>query len=236
MTKQSILAGELLALKVNIGMSADSMTNPNFGNLVYDNPEKADSFVTRRLIIQGKTLSQVSAYVDTMLTYYKRYYAGTTPSEEYNKLASALTEINAAFRSPFDTVSWNPFVLKDSIRLDQVDFLRRGTGKEETEAQISFQQTEPEQLFLLQNYPNPFNPLTVIRYSLIVNSNVTLKVYNLLGQGVATLLNHEETDEGEHEIMFDASSLSSGMYFYRLTVERNGTSLFSETKKLILLK
>ena len=51
-------------------------------------------------------------------------------------------------------------------RLDQVDFLRRGTGKEETEAQISFQQTEPEQLFLLQNYPNPFNPTTMLRFEI----------------------------------------------------------------------
>ena len=123
----------------------------------------------------------------------------------------------------------------DSFGAGQTDVYLIKTNASGT-VSVSESSTVPLSYSLSQNYPNPFNPLTVIRYSLNVNSNVTLKVYNLLGQGVATLLNHEETDEGEHEIMFDASSLSSGMYFYRLTVERNGTSLFSETKKLILLK
>jgi hypothetical protein len=69
---------------------------------------------------------------------------------------------------------------------------------------------------LVQNYPNPFNLATAIGFSLLDVGNVTLKVYNTLGQEVATLLNNETMEEGEHEITFDANGLSNGIYFYRL--------------------
>ena len=85
---------------------------------------------------------------------------------------------------------------------------------------------------LEQNYPNPFNPTTVIGFSLLAVGNVTLKVYDVLGKEVATLLNNEAMQSGEHEIQFDASGLPSGIYFYRLNVDGK----FLETKKLLLLK
>ena len=81
-----------------------------------------------------------------------------------------------------------------------------------------------------QNYPNPFNPSTVIRYQLPVNSNVTLKVYDVLGNEIATLVN-EFKPAGSYNVNFDASTQSSGVYFYRLT-----TSNFSEMRKMLLLK
>ncbi|MBM4167218.1 MAG: T9SS type A sorting domain-containing protein, partial [Ignavibacteria bacterium] len=59
----------------------------------------------------------------------------------------------------------------------------------------------------------------------------TLKIYNVLGQEVATLLNNEQLEEGEHEVQFDASGLTSGVYFYKLT-----TPTFSQTRKLLLMK
>lgn len=83
---------------------------------------------------------------------------------------------------------------------------------------------------LYQNYPNPFNPSTTINYQLPSTGYVTLKVYNLLGREIAALIN-EEKSEGICEVTFDASKLSSGVYFYR--IEFNG---FSEKKKMILLK
>lgn len=88
----------------------------------------------------------------------------------------------------------------------------------------------PDKFELYQNYPNPFNPSTVISYSLPVNSWVTLKVYNLLGQEVATLVN-EKKEAGRYDVEFNGSKLTSGVYFYRLQTET-----FTETKKLLLLK
>jgi len=83
---------------------------------------------------------------------------------------------------------------------------------------------------LFQNYPNPFNPNTVISYQLPVMSNVTLKVYDLLGKEVANLVNDRQ-DAGNHSVKFNASMLSSGVYFYKLQAEN-----YSAMKKLLLLK
>ena len=89
----------------------------------------------------------------------------------------------------------------------------------------------PSSFGLEQNYPNPFNPETVIRYSLPVTSDVTLKVYNVLGQEVAILRMNEEMKPGKYEVNFNAASLSSGVYFYRLQA-----GSFVETKKLVLMR
>jgi hypothetical protein len=83
---------------------------------------------------------------------------------------------------------------------------------------------------LHQNYPNPFNPETVISYQLSVNSEVRLEVFDLLGRKVATLVDGRKL-AGEHQISFDASALSSGVYFYKLQTES-----FSSVKKMMLIK
>ena len=88
----------------------------------------------------------------------------------------------------------------------------------------------PKSFSLNQNYPNPFNPSTFISYQLPTNSHVTLKVYDILGREVASLVNDDKT-AGTYKVSFDASRLSSGVYFYRLDA---GT--YSQTKKLVLLK
>ncbi|MDD8016917.1 MAG: T9SS type A sorting domain-containing protein [Bacteroidota bacterium] len=88
----------------------------------------------------------------------------------------------------------------------------------------------PESFALSQNYPNPFNPTTVISYQLPVNSFVTLKVYDLLGRGVATLVN-EKKSAGNYSVQWNAKVLSSGIYFYRMQTES-----FSDVKKMILMK
>jgi hypothetical protein len=94
----------------------------------------------------------------------------------------------------------------------------------------------PKEYNLENAYPNPFNPLTTIHYTLSTPALISLKVYNVLGQEVAELIHSREMDEGMHEVQFDASGLTSGVYFYRLNVSQDGISRFSETKKLLLMK
>jgi hypothetical protein len=88
----------------------------------------------------------------------------------------------------------------------------------------------PTTYSLSQNYPNPFNPTTTIKYDLPKDSWVSLKVYTILGQKAAALID-KEMSAGSYSFDFDASNLSNGIYFYRLDA---GT--FSMTKKMILLK
>ena len=83
---------------------------------------------------------------------------------------------------------------------------------------------------LEQNYPNPFNPRTMISWQLPVSSHVTLKVYDVLGNEVATLVN-EHKASGVYQVEFDGSKLASGVYFYKLTADN-----FSQAKKLMLMK
>jgi len=82
------------------------------------------------------------------------------------------------------------------------------------------QQQLPKQFALSQNYPNPFNPKTQIRYQTPQVSHVTLKVYNVLGQIVSTLVD-EVKMPGDYEVVWDASKQPSGVYFYKLTAGRN---------------
>ncbi|HSW55579.1 MAG TPA: T9SS type A sorting domain-containing protein, partial [Ignavibacteriaceae bacterium] len=89
----------------------------------------------------------------------------------------------------------------------------------------------PVNFTLYQNYPNPFNPSTTIQFSLPKSGDVTLKVYDILGREVATLLN-ETKNAGSYEVDFNASQLSSGIYFYQLSVGNE----FRQTKKLVLIK
>jgi hypothetical protein len=84
---------------------------------------------------------------------------------------------------------------------------------------------------LEQNYPNPFNPKTVISFGIPVATNVTLKVYDMSGQEVATLFNNEFLSEGLRRVEFDGSNLASGVYFYSII-----TNEFSDIKKMILVK
>ena len=83
---------------------------------------------------------------------------------------------------------------------------------------------------LSQNYPNPFNPTTTISYQISQRGLVTLKVYDVLGREVATIVN-EEKISGSYEIKFDGSDLSSGVYFYKLQA-----GSFVQTRKMIYLK
>jgi hypothetical protein len=88
----------------------------------------------------------------------------------------------------------------------------------------------PDEYLLEQNYPNPFNPSTSIKYQMPENGFVTIKVYDMLGNEVATLVN-EIQEAGNHSVEFDAATVSSGIYFYIMQAGN-----FTQTKKMTLLK
>lgn len=89
----------------------------------------------------------------------------------------------------------------------------------------------PEKFFVTQNYPNPFNPVTTIKFGLPSEANVDLRVYNILGQEVAVLINNEMRTAGSYDVSFNAKGLSSGTYIYRLT---SGNNIV--TKKMVIMK
>jgi DNA-binding beta-propeller fold protein YncE len=96
----------------------------------------------------------------------------------------------------------------------------------------------PIQFQLDQNYPNPFNPTTKIRYSISQTSNVIIKVFDILGNEIATLVNEEKLI-GNYEVEFNATNLPSGIYFYHLRAGDPSTGSgqsFVETKKMVLMK
>ncbi len=92
------------------------------------------------------------------------------------------------------------------------------------------------QFLLLQNYPNPFNPETNIKFDLPENSFVKIKVFDILGKLVTTLLD-QRLNAGSYSVNWDASQYSSGVYFYSLeTVSPGEVGKFIQTKRMILLK
>jgi len=118
--------------------------------------------------------------------------------------------VNAGFKNP--NRKWDSVMVDISV-----------TGIEENPSR-------PASFKLFDNYPNPFNPTTTISFSIPATGFTSLKVYDILGNEVATLVN-EEKPAGNYEVRFDASSLSSGVYFYRLQAGE-----FINTKKMILMK
>ncbi len=93
----------------------------------------------------------------------------------------------------------------------------------------------PQQFLLHQNYPNPFNPTTTISYAPPIDANVSIAVYNTLGQKVAQLV-EERMTAGYHDMVFDASQLASGLYFYRLTAVADNGAHFTQARKLMVIK
>jgi len=118
-----------------------------------------------------------------------------------------------------------------SYRLKQIDY----DGSYSYSGTVDVDVNVPEVFVLSQNYPNPFNPSTTIKFSLPVDSKVKINLYNALGE-VLELLANGEYSIGYHELNFDASNLTSGVYYYTLTAQGNDGSSFVSTKKMVLLK
>lgn len=162
-------------------------------------------------------------------------------SPEWQKIKIDMTKEKISYKDFFKLYITNLPISKDScyISIDiAVDNLRGiyANGKEIVFDDFSGELTDvkneviPTKLVLEQNYPNPFNPTTSIKFSIPKQEFVNLKVYDILGKEITTLVN-EVKSAGNYEVNFNASNLPSGTYFYRI---QSGN--YVETKKMILIK
>ncbi|MGE5437278.1 MAG: T9SS type A sorting domain-containing protein [Syntrophothermus sp.] len=128
---------------------------------------------------------------------------------------------NLLFSNDYDDCirsTWYRGALEEDGILEIPDMNKNNTGTMEFE------------FALKQNYPNPFNPETKINYSVAKDGNVSLIIYDIMGREVLTLVNEQKT-MGNYTVSFNASTLTSGIYFYRIQ-----TGNFVETKKMVFLK
>jgi Secretion system C-terminal sorting domain len=218
---------ELLALKVNIGISeAGVNTNTGFGDLHYicaaDDPAWANDITVDSIAFLGDKYISCDS---------------TSPLLTGMELLQVIKRINETFAGPFDTLSFvSKTFLKPARALAEVSRLYRPSLSIPlplADPGFVYHEMGPSGYALDQNYPNPFNPTTTIGFELTNDAVVSLKVYNMLGQQVATILDHEEFLEGSNEVEFNASNLASGVYVYQLDVD-NGK--YRQLKKMILLR
>lgn len=147
-------------------------------------------------------------------------------SEEFNTIGFVKGNGTTTEPQSYNFIDENISAGKYLYRLKQIDF----NGMYEYSNEIEVIVNAPDKFLLNQNYPNPFNPNTSIEFQLPKESFVTLKVYNILGVEIATLVN-EQKPAGVNKIKFDASGLTSGLYIYKIS-----TGNFEQTRKMMLLK
>lgn len=225
------LFADLVILKLNISASELQLIPNGLGELIFQ--EEGNS-------LSGMMVREIVARADSVMTYWPGI-----ATAEYETLYSAIRKINAAFSGPIDTVSFgSQFRLTGVRKLAEVPFLRRNPSMAPrvvvTPSVVD--ENMPQVYELGQNYPNPFNPTTTIEFELARQSVVTLKIFNVLGQELLTLIENEEMVTGSYSIEFNGTSLASGVYFYRIvayaddTEEGAGQELFTSTRKMILAK
>ena len=221
----------MLTLKLNIAASDVRITDPNLGEIIFKdalNPSNP---------LNGKSLRAICSFVDSAMTFWRQYSSDPT---FFPLLGYWMGSINSAFAGMMDTLSTSPLRVKHTNALFSVPFLQ--ANSEPPPFIPAFQPTPdidelPSRFELYQNYPNPFNPITTIEFVLPTPAIVTLKIYNTLGQEIASLLDRVTMDEGRQLIDFDGSQLSTGVYFYQLNTEEvDGGRISSGVKKMILIK
>jgi len=217
------LVGDLMAMKININASDAEVTPPGFGDLIYNDGDTSNHY-------EGTSLRQLVSFASNVLTYWNRY-----TGVDYVKLDSMFIRANAAFSGPLRQVSAIPVVVTGAISIDSVTILGPGVAPvvlPEAFTPRGIIET-PLAYRLNQNYPNPFNPTTMISFEIPKSGLVSVTVFDILGQKVATILNNQQMDAGRKSVWFDGSAVASGAYFYRLDINRGE---FTSTKKMLLVK
>ncbi len=224
------LLGQLIALKFNMGASSLGHTpSTGFRDLVYVGPET--SWV-------GQTVDAIADSADKALACYGGLPILPTNSWTYVRLANFLETLNMEFSGAFDTASWGgtntvatgigPVALSDIFEASGPN-----NAPVATPGDYSSIYEVPKVFGLSQNYPNPFNPTTTIEFTIPEDAIVTLRVYNMLGQVVATLADREEFSAGENWVELDGARLATGVYYYQINVN---DGQFQSVQKMVLMK
>jgi len=236
---QHRLFAEALTLKLNILASKYRKFPAGFDTLIYDYHKVQPG------PFDGKSVAEILRQTEAFISCKGNPKPGTTAQDYF----FVLRRINEAFSGPIDTIRWSCLKLemKGVRKLKDVIYMRADPGAFANYIEAPKEGTGmnalPSQYALMQNYPNPFNPTTNIEFELAEASLVTLKIYNTLGQEVATLLNGVWMEDGTQAIEFDAANLTSGVYFYRILAQGVGDEeegligqQFVSVKKMILVK
>jgi hypothetical protein len=156
--------------------------------------------------------------------------------EEWEKIGfrdgmgTVTEESQYSFGDKFEYKSFKGLI---SYRLKQIDFNGQYTYSNTIEVDVDF---TPKEYVLYQNYPNPFNPSTTIKYALPFESNVRIQVYNLLGEMVTELMNSVQ-EVGFYDLVWNAHSYASGIYFYTINAKSvDGKHDFNTVKKMLMVK
>lgn len=225
---------------------------PAYGGLTVDAPQTTDNHyklvvnytAPKQVLVGDSWLEDISSsakyyksvvdgQVDFLMTDENNYnnFFGGSNFDMFNPIMNAAAG-QAEFNVPADGNWYCTFSnYCGSVNLQNVAGTVELYGDETVANNSDNLEQLPEKFELSQNYPNPFNPITVISYQLPVFSKIQLKVYDLLGREVATLVN-EEKPAGSYSVEFNSEGLTSGVYFYTLQTG-NGVSI---TKKMVVMK
>jgi hypothetical protein len=227
--------GELLTAKLNVAASFNEMFPIGLGELTFNDETNPLN------LFNGMTVNQIIADADKIISCNT-----LDPPRDVATIGDVyltLRMIDEAFSGAVDSICFWPRTKLTGVKaLADVAYLYAAPGYAPQKNVLAVGPVVPWSYSLEQNYPNPFNPTTTIQFTLNMPGYVTLKVYNMLGQEVMTLLENVYTEEGLSEQDFDASTLSSGIYFYRLTVQSvndEGVATdqaFTQVKKMMLVK
>ena len=210
------LFADLLALKFNILASEQGITPAGFGELYYNDQSSP---------YYSKTIRQIAAHADSMMTFWRGVFKA-----DYIEIDTLISQINSSYVGPIDTISYSSKFMLTGVQSVSANVFSLTKPRLNPITQDNTYDNLPQVSELRQNYPNPFNPSTVIGYSLTVNSYVTIKIYNILGEEVVTIVDGLQ-EAGSKSVTWDASTIPSGTYMYRLT-----TGTFTDFKKMSLVK
>jgi hypothetical protein len=181
------------------------------------------SVVNNSVTLNWKTATEIN---NTGFEIQRKKYEDANINTGWNAIGFVEGNGTTTNQSDYSFIDGDVNAGRYRYRLKQTDF----DGSFEYSNEIEVEILLPNEFSLDQNYPNPFNPTTTIKYSIPKEGLVTLKVYNVIGEEVAALVN-EIKQVGNYNLTFDAENFSSGVYLYRLKA-----GSFVETKKMILMK